>query len=141
MLLSIVFVSPVLTSPLNDTTHKDRDLVLSLRKRLATIEKTPVKALGVFPYPLLAFAIPGRGQSTNNEDVRAGSSYEGLVKSQGHDLVIVDPWLMRTQQYKREQGFFQKFLQHPELYGYEPLLVSEQQDGPVYIFILSKSNQ
>jgi len=139
VLLSFVFVSPVFTSSLNGAAHKHKDLVLSLREKLAQVGKTPVNALGVFPYPLLSFAIPGRGQSTSNMEVRKGSSYEALVKSKENDLVIVDAWLTGTQQYKKEQAFFERFLKNPEVYGYEPLLVSEQQDGPVYIFLRSKA--
>jgi hypothetical protein len=134
--MSFVFVNPVFTSSLNSSINKDKDIALALRDTISTLEKTPIKALGVFPDILLPFVIPGRWESTNNMDIRSkGSSYEALVKSKEYDLVIIDGWLMKTQQYKREQDFFVNMLKNPEEYDYEICLNAKRRDGlPIYIF-------
>ena len=134
ILLSLALVNPVFTSSLNIAPPKDKDLVLALREKLSPVTKTPIKALGAFPDPLLSFTIPGRWQSTGNTEVRKDSSYEALVMLKVNDLVIVDTWLSTTQQYKKEQEFFGRFLRHPQAYGYERLLATENNEGPVYIF-------
>jgi hypothetical protein len=133
--LSFVFVNPVFTSALNQIPHKDKDLVLALREKIPAPGKVPVKALGVYPEPLLSFAIPAHWQSMDNMDVRQGNTtYEAAVRSGENDLVIVDGWLMRTDQYKKEERFFTGFASDPGAYGYQLLLASARQDGPVAVY-------
>jgi DNA replication protein DnaC len=93
-----------------------------------------VNALGFYPGPLLSFSIPGHWQSTTNADVRTGMSYEQLIKTGNYNLLIIDAFLRKTDQYNKEKVFFEKLVQHPELYNYETLLSSAKRDGPIYIF-------
>ena len=139
LLLTFAFFNPVFTSSMNIAAHRDKDLVLNLRDKLSSLTKTHLKVLGAWPDPLLAFTIPGRGQSTCNFDVRKGTSYEELVMLKGHDLVVIDTWMRESQQYKIEQEFFDKFIKRPEMYGYQLLLSSEKRDGSIYVFKLSKT--
>lgn len=132
--LPFVFVNPVFTSTLNYTPDTNQSVALALRGKLGTIPPNePIRALGFYPSPLLSFSIPGRWESTNNIDVRNGKSYEGLVESRRYDLVIIDGFLRKTDQYAKEKPFFDKLLQQPESFGYKVLLTGSKRDGPICI--------
>jgi hypothetical protein len=131
---AIAWTNPVFTSTLNESRHKDKDVVLLLRQELSS-GNGEVIAVGAYPYPLMAFALPGRFEMIDNVDIRAASSsYEEVIRSRKGDLVLVDDWLMRTEQHRREEPFFRAFVKEPEAYGYERLLRTEKRDGPITIF-------
>jgi hypothetical protein len=90
MMMSLFIVSPIFILSLNNIGNRDKDVVLYLRERLLPLDKNYVKAIGYWPGSLLAFTIPGRWKQTANWDVRKGSSYESLIKTNEYDLVIVD---------------------------------------------------
>ena len=133
LLLCLAVYNPVFVSSCGNNQHRDRDFVLQLRAKLSDNSKNHLKALGAWPYPLLAFAVPGRGVSTSSFDVRQGLSFESLIRAGGHDIIVIDDWLRQGQQFSMEREFFSRFLAYPEKYGYEVLLDSEKRDGPVQI--------
>lgn len=135
LLFSLVIVNPVFTSTMNRAPYTNKDVALALREKLSSKpEPTTMKVLGYYPKPLLTFAAIGRGEFTDNIEVIRTSSYEKLIRAKTYDLVIIDNSLKNTWQYNKEQLFFEKMLQDPAEYGYEILLKTEKNDGPVWIF-------